>query len=315
MARLGHFDHRMRRFSAWLAAVVVALCACGSTGDDASNPDGGGSDATTSGDSPFNGDGGGPSDAPSSDACYAPVDMYIMLDRSCSMGSDCNIGDTTTNSKWCHAVNALSGYFNSQSATGNAAALQFFPVVNHTKTMCTTGATYDTPALPTGTPAYTTLPTKSFDSLLNATTDNTPCVTPTEGAIRGLTTFTAANRRGGRVTIGMLVTDGDPVSCDTNLTDLSNLLQAHYTSTTIRTYVIGMTGANDANLEQIAQGGNAPLHPDTVGTLTGACGTSPSPCRHWNVGDGNPQAFIAALSAIQESADGCADGGGTINPN
>ena len=74
--------------------------------------------------------------------------MYIMLDRSCSMGKDCNIGGTT-NSKWCHAVNALSGYFNSPSATGNAAALQFFPVVNHTAAMCTTGATYDTPASPT----------------------------------------------------------------------------------------------------------------------------------------------------------------------
>ena len=27
------------------------------------------------------------------------------------------------------------------------------------------------------------------------------------------------------------------------------------------------------------------------------------------------QAFVAALAAIQESADGCKDGGGTINPN
>ncbi|HSQ62327.1 MAG TPA: hypothetical protein VLM85_03905 [Polyangiaceae bacterium] len=302
----------MKTRLAWI--LCVGLCACGSTGDDATALDGG-SDATTMSDSPFGSGDGGSSDAkPSGDACYAPVDMYIMLDRSCSMGNDCNI-DSGTNSKWCHAVNALSGYFNSTSATGNAAALQFFPVTNHTASMCTTGATYDTPASPTTPPPYTTLPTNTFDALLNATTDNNPCITPTEGAIRGLTKFTSNNRRGGRVTIGMLVTDGDPVSCDTNLTDLSNLLQAHYTATTLRTYVIGMTGANDANLEKIAQGGNAPLHPDVVGTLTGACGTSPSPCRHWNVGDGNPQAFIAALAAIQQSADGCADGGGTINPN
>ena len=58
-----------------------------------------------------------------------------------------------------------------------------------------------------------------------------------------------------------------------------------------------------------------PLHPDVVGPLTSACGTSTAPCRHWNVGTGNPQAFIAALAAIQQSADGCADGGGTVNPN
>ncbi|HEY1955094.1 MAG TPA: hypothetical protein VGH28_05765 [Polyangiaceae bacterium] len=306
----------MKTFSAWWVAVAIGLCACGSTGDDGTTLDGSATDATTGGDSPFGGNDSGPTDSGTGgDACYAPVDMYIMLDRSCSMGNDCNIGDTTTNTKWCHAVNALSGYFNSQSATGNAAALQFFPVTNHTAAMCTTGATYDTPAAPTTPPAYTTLPTNGFDALLNAATDNNPCVTPTEGAIRGLTKFTAANRRGGRVTIGMLVTDGDPVSCDTNLTDLSNLLQAHYAATTIRTYVIGMQGANDANLEKIAQGGNAPLHPDTVGSLTGACGSTPSPCRHWNVGLGNPQAFIAALAAIQDSANGCADGGGTINPN
>ena len=303
----------MRRV--FLAGLCACALACGSTGDDSGTSDGGG-DSTTSGDSPFGGGDTESSDSkPSGDACYAPVDMYIMFDRSCSMGTDCNIGDTKTNSKWCHAVNALSGYFNSQSAAGNAAAIQFFPVTNHTASMCTTGATYDTPAAPTQAPFYTTLPTNTFDSLLNATTDNNPCVTPTEGAIRGLTKFTANNRRGGRVTIGMLVTDGDPFSCDTNLTDLSNLLQAHYAATTLRTYVIGMTGATDANLEKIAQGGNAPLHPATVGPLTNACGTSPAPCRHWNVGDGNPQAFVAALSYIQQSADGCADGGGTINPN
>jgi hypothetical protein len=301
----------------WLAlGVGLCLCARGSTGDDSGTNDGGGGDSTTNGDSPFGGGDTGSSDSkPSGDACYAPVDMYIMMDRSCSMGTDCNIGDTTTNSKWCHAVNALSGYFNSSSASGNAAALQFFPVTNHQDTMCTTGATYDTPALPTQTPFYSTLPTNGFDSLLNATTDTSPCVTPTEGAVRGITKFTAANRRGGRVTVGMLITDGDPAGCDENLTDLSNILQAHFTATTLRTYVIGMTGADDANLEQIAQGGNAPMHPATVGPLTNACGTSKAPCRHWNVGSGNPQAFIAALAAIQQSSDGCADGGGTINPN
>ena len=126
----------------------MGLCACGSS-DDGTTLDGGGSDSTTNGDSPFNNKDGASSDGTSNgDACYAPVDMYIMLDRSCSMGNDCNIGDTT-NSKWCHAVNALSGYFNSTSASGNAAALQFFPVKNHVDTMCTTGATYDTPASPT----------------------------------------------------------------------------------------------------------------------------------------------------------------------
>lgn len=305
----------MQTYIRWCVASVVVM-ACGSSDDTFIPADGGnGSDATTSGDSPFgNIDSSGGSDGNGGDgsSCYAPVDMYIVQDRSGSMGTDCNIGQTV-NSKWCHAINALSGYFNSTSAAGNAAALQFFPLNNVAQSSCTSGKPYDVPATPTSPPPFITLPTNAFDSLLNA--QNANGNTPTEAAIRGLTSYTANNRRGGRVTIGILVTDGDPTECDTNLQDLSNLLQAQYTSTTIRTFVIGMTGADDDNLEQIAQGGNAPLHPATVGPLTNACGTSTAPCRHWNVGDGNPQGFIAALAAIQQSSDGCVDGGGTINPN
>jgi len=309
----------LKAFAPWFVAVAVALAGCG--GDDSNTfPDGGsGDDSGNGGDggNPFgnqDGSGGDGSGGDGANACSAPVDMFIMQDRSGSMGADCNIG-ATTNSKWCHAINALSGYFNSPKAAGNAAALQFFPLTNHTASLCTTGAGYDVAAMPTPPPAYTTLPSGTFDPLLNATNDTGGGGTPTEAAIRGMTKFTSGNRRGGRVTIGILITDGDPNGCDMNLTNLSNLLQAHFAATTIRTYVIGMTGANFANLEAIAQGGNAPLHPDLVGPLTDACGNGAGPCRHWNVGDGDPQAFVAALAAIQESADGCKDGGGTINPN
>ncbi len=306
----------MKTLAGCVCFMVVALGSGACGGDDTNgNPDGSQGDGSQSGDSnPFNNldgtttDGGGGDGA----GCYAPVDMYIMQDRSGSMGTDCTIGQTV-NSKWCHAINALSGYFNSASAAGNAAALQFFPLPNAPGSTCTTGKPYDTPAVPTSPPPFVTLPTTAFDSLLNS--QNANGNTPTEAAIRGITSYTAGNRRGGRVTIGILVTDGDPTSCDTNLQDLSNLLQAQYTATTLRTYVIGMTGATDANLEAIAQGGNAPLHDAVVGSLTTACGTSPAPCRHWNVGDGNPEGFVDALAAIEQSANGCADGGGTINPN
>src|SRR5687768_6534683 len=65
--------------------------------------------------------------------CFAPVDMYLMFDKSGSMGDpagngapgDCNIGETK-NSKWCRAINALSGYLNSPTAKDQSAALQFF---------------------------------------------------------------------------------------------------------------------------------------------------------------------------------------------
>lgn len=316
-------QRRTRVLAALSLLLVPVAIACGSDGDGSDFGNGNGSsgssgngssgssgngtfvsdDASTSSDGSTTGDGA---------ACNAPVDMFIMFDRSKSMGSDCTIG-SNTDSKWCRSINALSGYFSSNGAANQAAALQFFPLDSHTDQLCSTGSKYDVPALPTGTPPFTGLPSTSFDALLNSTKPGGDG-TPTEAAIRGLTSFTAANRRGGRVTIGILITDGDPNGCDEDLDNLSSLLQAHYAATQIRTYVIGMEGASFDNLEKISKGGNAPEHADTVGTVADACGDGNGPCHHWNVGNGDPAVFAAALAAIQASADGCAPGGGHVNP-
>lgn len=135
-------------------------------------------------------------------------------------------------------------------------------------------------------------------------------------ALRGLTKFTAANRRAGHVTIGILVTDGGPLGCDEDLTSLSSILDAHFAATTNCTYVIGMNGATVSNMERLGIGGGAPTHAATVGMLANECGGVPAPCHFWNVGDGDPAGFIQALGAIQESANGCKPGGANVNlPN
>lgn len=283
----------------------------GGTSGGGTSSFGGTSNGGTSGTSGASGTSGGVD----SGSCFAPVDMYIVFDKSGSMGEpfgnglpgDCNVGETK-NSKWCKAINALSGYLKSPAAKDQAAALQFFSGADNAN--CGTGDPYDTPALPAA--GYTTLPSNTFDTVLNSTVPGG--ATPIEAALRGLTTFTAANRRPGHVTIGILVTDGDPQGCSTNLTNLSGIIDAHFAATKIRTYVIGMEGATFSNLERIAAGGNAPPHPATVGTLTNACGNVPAPCKFWNVGSGDPAGFIQALAAIQESADGCKPGGGVVNP-
>jgi hypothetical protein len=241
--------------------------------------------------------------------------MYIVFDKSGSMGEpvgngtpgDCNIGETK-NSKWCKAINALSGYLKSPAAKDQGAALQFFSGDDNPS--CGTGAPYDTPAMPAA--GYTTLPSSAFDTVLNSTVPGGG--TPMEAALRGLTKFTAANRRAGHVTIGIFVTDGDPQGCNNNLNTLSGIIDDHFKATKIRTYVIGMEGATFSNLEKIAAGGNVPTHAATVGALTNACGNVAAPCHFWNVGNGDPAGFIQALAAIQESADGCKPGGGEVNP-
>src|SRR4051794_9735145 len=127
--------------------VTIATCAfalavaCGSSSDSTFGSSGasGGASGDPSSSGGFipgsSGASGGTSGASGSSGgnCFAPVDMYLMFDRSGSMGEpigngapgDCNIGDTK-NSKWCHAINALSGYLNSSSAKEQSAALQFF---------------------------------------------------------------------------------------------------------------------------------------------------------------------------------------------
>ena len=114
-----------------------------------------------------NGEGGTAGDG----NCFAPVDMYIMFDKSGSMGEptgngapgDCNVGETK-NSKWCRAINALAGYLKSPQAKDQAAALQFFSSVDNPS--CQQGSPYDKPATPAAD--FTTLPSQNFETVLNA---------------------------------------------------------------------------------------------------------------------------------------------------
>ncbi len=251
-----------------------------------------------------------------------PLDMYVMLDRSASMNElvinllgDCDVGGAAA-TKWCYSINALADYFKSNDATGNAAAIQFFPIAGG---VCG-GNGYSTPASPST--GFRTLPTTGFNTSLNAQTPEGND-TPLEGAIRGITGFTstAANQRVGRKLIGVLITDGDPTgTCSNNVNALKGILSTHFANTGITTFVVGMTGATFTNLETIAEGGGAPIHNDKVGTLTDACGTNGNTCRHWNVGNGNGSALTEALKQIQKSATSCtfamptADGG-IIDPN
>jgi hypothetical protein len=234
-----------------------------------------------------------------------PLDMYIMLDRSGSMGSDCNIGSTTT-SKWCYSVNALYNFFNAPTSAGMGVALQYFPISGY---QCGgNGGACATPAVALGL-----LPGNlaALQSSLNTTTSS-GSNTPTEAGIRGLVNYTANNVQPGRTMIGILITDGAPNGCNETPTYLRDLLGAHLAATGIETFVIGMTGANFTTLETIATGGGAPSH-------TNYCGSAP-PCHHYSVGNGDPLAFQAVLQAIQNVAIGCqyqlpASDAGLIDPN
>jgi len=238
-----------------------------------------------------------------------PLDMIVMLDRSGSMSepgfawyapaSDCNVSDPVVDSKWCRAVHALGQYFQSTSATNNRAALQYFPLAS-AATCPATG--YATPAV-----GLTALP-GGATALVNSLNAEGPngTFTPTQDAIVGANTFSAANLDPKRKMISVLITDGKPNTCpESTGAGLAQLLTNHFTATGVPTYVIGMTGADFAVVEQIAAGGGTTLHNDGVGTLTDTCGNGAGPCYHWNVGNGDPTVFVEALKIIQQQALGC----------
>jgi hypothetical protein len=225
-----------------------------------------------------------------------PLDMYLMQDSTGSMSSS---------SKWVNSVKAINGFVTSQALNGDRLALKFFS--SDISTDCG-GSAYSKPDVP-----FTPLPVAPGNNPISqALSSHSPGgMTPTEGAIRGVAQFTSANKTAGRVIIGILVTDGDPTDCNENIPALAAIVDQHVKATGIRIFVVGMNGASFTKLETIAVPGGSPEH-------TKYCGST-SPCHYYNVGNGDPQAFIEALTLIQHIALACeyqmpkADGG-TVNP-
>jgi hypothetical protein len=208
--------------------------------------------------------------------------MYIVLDQSGSMGTDCNVGASTT-SKWCYAINALNGFFSAPSSAGMGIALEFFD------TAC---SGYDIPAVALG------LLPGNLAALQAALNSAGPTgLTGTSAACQGIATYTAANKQPGRKMIGILITDGSPTTCTTSLTTINSILVNHFNSTGIPTFVIGMTGATFSSLETIAKNAGVPSHTNYCGGV--------NPCFSYDVKNGDPTVFIAALKTIQQTAVGC----------
>ncbi|MBK9000164.1 MAG: VWA domain-containing protein [Myxococcales bacterium] len=279
----------------------------GAAGGGGAPADAGIPDVTFSYDGPVEDDGsiGDACAATTVKAEPAPLDMFIMLDNSGSMGSDCNIGQSTV-SKWCYSINALSQFFQSAPA-GTGVALQYFPKCWKSTAECTTGASCAVAEVPLGQLPGNLAP---LQSSLNT---NAPLGgTPMEAALHGLAKYTTQNQQPGRVMIGIFVTDGVPEGCTTNANTLAGIVQSHLTNDKIKTFVIGMDGADFGTLDTIAAPGGASPH-------TQYCGGS-SPCYSYDVDNGNPAAFTAVLAAIQKSAVACqfsmpTTDGGIVDPS
>ena len=238
------------------------------------------------------------------------LDLYLMLDRSASMTlpqqtvPNCKVGDTTE-ARWCYAINALAGFFGAPTSNGMGVALQFFPHGNCSWTSateqncctygtCCTGADDGVPTVPLGQ-----LPGQ-HQALVDALNSQSPLgtTTPIEAALRGLVTYTAQAKQPSRSMVAVLVTDGEPNGCELSASALSGIISSHLSTTGIKTFIIGMDGANFQTLEQLAISGGASPH-------STYCAPGFTTCSFFNVGAGKPEAFVDALQQIQRSVVGC----------
>ncbi len=225
-----------------------------------------------------------------------PLDIYLIFDRTASMGQDCAFTPGTSPpvaSKACYATYAIAEFFMGVDPSSDTRlAFQFMSLAQND---CN-GAPYATPLIdmtqlpvPASHPLVQTISNETFKGGLG---------THIEGALRGLSQYTINHDKtvgapAGRTTIGILMTDGDPNGCDENIADLAKLVSDHAAASggAVKLFFIGETGATLANLEQYAVPGGAAAHTDF-------CGNGPSPCHYWDVGNGDPAAFQSVMASI-----------------
>lgn len=297
---------RLGLLAAAASLTCLAFVACSASSDNSSGFGGGlgagggagtGSSGTASGSSGtlFEGDaasdgsgnGGGSAINPdaacatsSAEATLVPVNMFIMFDKSGSMGQ---------NGKWTNTTAALKAFFADPASAGLRVALRFFPDAGCDGNACSIDVCSQ-PAVPlaplTASPAPADTQEQALTDAVNARSPggNTPMSAALGGAEKWATDYATAHPAEKVVVI--LVTDGTPNGCDNSIANIAAEAAASKASNGVLTYAVGLVGSNQAQMDQIATAG----------------GTAPAIL----IGNGNAEAdLVAALKAIQGSQVAC----------
>lgn len=188
-----------------------------------------------------------------------PVDMYIMLDRSTSMGEPLG-GDPSSGSKWEGVVSAIQAFVQAPEAAGIGVGIQYFGLPD----VCNPVA-YSTPEVPIGR-----LPGVATDIINSTNAQGPTTLTPTypalEGALDHMKTWAQSHPE--RQSVVVLATDGFPTQCgkdeDTpacpncskQIADLETLAKQYADADPpILTFVVGLDGVE--NLRTIARAGGS----------------------------------------------------------
>jgi hypothetical protein len=181
-----------------------------------------------------------------------PVTLTIMMDRSGSM---------LENQKWFNAQTALIAFFQDEKSAGLSVALRFFPsdkpAGGCNAQQCSAAACAQplVDAAPLNIqPAYADAQEKALVAAVKA--EFPEGQTPMFPALAGAESWAKQHAGPDHRTVVVLITDGEPDGCDQNIDHIAALAaDAHGAG--VLTFTIGMTGANQAQLDTIAKAGGS----------------------------------------------------------
>jgi hypothetical protein len=180
-----------------------------------------------------------------------PVDVFVIMDRSQSMGLTVRGSQLT---RWDALHAAMQSFTQNPDAAGIRAGIGFFSLSGGADdAQDCNPAGYAAPSVPIG------LISEVGPNLAAAMNDVTPGgLTPTVPALQGALSYARswAQKNPGRATTVVLVTDGFPTQCDNAPEHISEAAQAGYQSPEhIRTFVIGVGDVAKFNLDNYARAG------------------------------------------------------------
>jgi hypothetical protein len=207
---------------------------------------------------------------------YAPIALYIMLDRSGSMITGFPEGSAQS---WQNSTNAINAFVTDPSSQTIDVGLGFFPTAPDNGWTCSDGTGSGSNC---GTPVVEIGPVSQTGSQLTAAMNNNQPnplnFTPTECALIGMVSHCEDwTKKTGEQCVAILVTDGNPTLCTGDSNALAKIV-ADGKAQGVTTFVLGLPGSNASVLDPIAQAGGSSASIDV---------------------SGGPQAFIAALNSIR----------------
>lgn len=256
-------------FSMTLGALLSTAVFAGCGGEAASTGGGGqgghgqGGDAGGAGGDILQGSGGNtPSGIDENSACATaavegktlPVTMLIMFDKSGSM---------LENQKWAGAKAALIAFFQDPATAGLSVGLRFFPDDAPAAGCNDQACSIDACSQPLVPPGPLTAGPAADDPQQKALVDavnskNPKGETPMYAALGGAEAWAKTNAKvGERKTVVVLVTDGEPTTCNTDVDAIAALAKDAFESKDVLTYTIGMPGSNADQLNKIAAAGGS----------------------------------------------------------